>query len=102
MEKEFEALDRLKTAPSFMGGTDKYRLSTNSASALLEDYELVKQALTTKSKMEQAFEIIIEKDVDVSYLKYDCHFALCLYNKYMIDDKQLTPEEYDLLREVLE
>lgn len=45
MDKVFGALERLKTAPSFMGGTVQYMFSTNSVSALLEDYELVKQAL---------------------------------------------------------
>jgi hypothetical protein len=45
MKKVFEALERLKTAPSFMGGTVDYRLSSNSQATLLEDYELVKQAL---------------------------------------------------------
>lgn len=45
IDKVFEALERLKTAPSFMGGTEKYMFAMNSGSMLLEDYELIKQAL---------------------------------------------------------
>lgn len=53
-------------------------------------------------KKELAFEVIKKKYVDIEYLMYDCHFERALYNKLMIDDKQLTQEEFDLLCEVLE
>ena len=43
MTKELEALERLKTAPSFMGGTAEYKASTKSETLLLQDYETVKQ-----------------------------------------------------------
>ena len=36
-----------------MGGTTKYRLSTNSVSSLLEDYELVYQALLKTQELEK-------------------------------------------------
>lgn len=45
MSKELEALERLKTAPSFMGGTAEYKAPTKSETLLLQDYEIVKQAL---------------------------------------------------------
>jgi len=60
MEKVFEALERLKTAPSFMGGTVDYRLSSNSQATLLEDYELVKQALLKAQDLETEIQILKE------------------------------------------
>lgn len=45
MSKELEALERLKTAPSFMGGTVEYQACTQSEALLMQDYEIVKQAL---------------------------------------------------------
>ena len=45
MNNEFESLERLKTAPSFMGGTVEYKSCSNSASLLLQDYEIVRRAL---------------------------------------------------------
>lgn len=52
-------------------------------------------------KKELAFEVIKKKYVDIEYLMYDCHFERALYNKLMIDDKQLTQEETNLLKEVV-
>ena len=45
MSKELAALERLKTAPTFMGGTSEYQACTKSETLLLQDYEIVKQAL---------------------------------------------------------
>ena len=45
MSKELEALERLKTAPSFMGGTVEYQACTKSETLLMQDYETIKQAL---------------------------------------------------------
>lgn len=90
MEKEFEALDRLKTAPSFMGGTEKYRFSTNSQATLLEDYELVKQALTTKSKKEQAFDVMKKYAVNDGWS-----------NGWVIKFWDMNEEELKLINEVL-
>lgn len=42
MSKELEALERLKTAPTFMGGTAEYQSCTKSETLLLQDYEVVK------------------------------------------------------------
>ena len=38
-----KALERLKTAPNFMGGTAEYKACTKSETLLLQDYEIVKQ-----------------------------------------------------------
>ena len=38
-----KALERLKTAPNFMGGTAEYKTCTKSETLLLKDYEIVKQ-----------------------------------------------------------
>lgn len=46
MEEVLEALERLKNAPDFMGGTVEYRFNSNSQVPLLKDYELIKQAIT--------------------------------------------------------
>ena len=48
-----------------------------------------------------ALEIIKNKYVDIDYLKNDCHFELCLYNKFIFDDKQLTQDEINILKEAL-
>ena len=45
MGKELEALERLKTAPTFMGGTAEYQFCTKSETPLMQDYEIIKQAL---------------------------------------------------------
>ena len=76
-EKIFEALERLKTAPSFMGGTEKYRFSMNSASVLLEDYDLVKQAITEleaikKAKPNEALECIDYIENKLGSLRVEC------------------------------
>ncbi len=60
-----------------------------------------KQLKEEFAEYKRALEIIKKKDVDISYLKNECHFELCLYNKYLIETKQLTEEEFDLLKEVL-
>lgn len=38
-----KALERLKTSPSFMGGTSEYQACTKSETLLMQDYEAVKQ-----------------------------------------------------------
>lgn len=43
MDKVLEALERLKTAPTFMGGTAEYQACTKSETLLMQDYETVKQ-----------------------------------------------------------
>lgn len=43
MDKVLEALERLKTAPTFMGGTAEYQACTKSETLLMQDYETIKQ-----------------------------------------------------------
>lgn len=54
MSKELEALERLKTAPTFMGGTTEYQFCTKSETLLLQDYEIVKQALLELQSIKEA------------------------------------------------
>lgn len=54
MSKELEALERLKTAPTFMGGTIEYQACTKSETLLLQDYEIVKQALLELKYIKEA------------------------------------------------
>ena len=54
MSKELEALERLKTAPTFMGGTIEYQACTKSETLLLQDYEIVKQALLELQSIKEA------------------------------------------------
>ena len=67
---------------------------------LIEQYEL---KMENKSKKEEAFEIIKEKDVHIFWLKES--ETLEEYNKELLKrkmvDRLLTQEEYDLLKEVL-
>ena len=43
MNKYQEALDRLKTAPSFMGGTDLYKRHLNSEKLLMKDVNTLQE-----------------------------------------------------------
>ncbi len=54
MNKELEALERLKTAPSFMGGTAEYQVCTQSEAVLMQDYEIVKQAVLELKSIKEA------------------------------------------------
>lgn len=77
MNKELEALERLKTAPSFMGGTVEYQACTQSEAVLTQDYEIVKQAvLELKSIKEanhsEALEELKRIDYNITYLLSDC------------------------------
>lgn len=54
MSKELEALERLKTAPTFMGGTTEYQSCTKSETLLLQDYDTVKQALLELQSIKEA------------------------------------------------
>ncbi len=71
-----------------------------------EDEKTIKQALTTKSKKEQAFEIIKEKGVNVGEFKkeldwdkFDYDFYMCYYRHFSIEE--LTKDEFISIIEVL-
>lgn len=55
MSKELnEAWNRIKTAPTFMGGTPEYRANTKSETPFLQDCELVEKALQRLEKIDNA------------------------------------------------
>ena len=69
-----------------------------------KDYTTIKLALIQKSKKEQAWDIVKEKDVDISYFRDCIRFgkgkSLEQYNaKYNVYN--LTEEEFNLLKECL-
>jgi thiamine biosynthesis lipoprotein ApbE len=63
-------------------------------------FNIIKQALTTKSKKEQAFDIANKKCVDM--YKLSIADNVVSYNKWTeFDEYWLTEEEYNLIKEVL-
>ena len=114
LEVQLEALERLRTAPTFMGGTIEYQACTKSETMLMQDYGIVKQALLTAEKSLKALEIIKGKRVNVGtfihltkVLKKD--YEQCKANNDIVfcnicdtEKDFLTEEELNLLREVLE
>ena len=99
-DKVFETLSELFDLVTCQGSFEKGQ----------KCYDIIEEALTTKSKKEQALEIIVKKDVDVDYIKNllarDDKKSILKnidwYNKDVEEENQLTQEEYDLLKEVLE
>jgi hypothetical protein len=66
----------------------------------VDSLSIIKQALTTKSKKEQAFDIANKKCVNMFRLAVVNDVSS--YNKWVeFDEYQLTEEEFDLLKEVL-
>ena len=53
MDKVLEALERLKTAPTFMGGTPEYQACTKSETLLMQDYETIKQFILKAQEKEK-------------------------------------------------
>ncbi len=103
MEKEIEkaksneALEDLEVINNYgCGINDNLKFSE----VFEKEYTTIKQALTTKSKKEQAFDIANKKCVDMYRLAVADNVAS--YNKWTeFDEYWLTEEEYDLLKEVL-
>jgi thiamine biosynthesis lipoprotein ApbE len=64
-----------------------------------ERFNVIKQALTTKSKKEQAFDIANKKCVNM--FRLSVVNDVNSYNKWVeFDEYQLTEEEFNLLKEV--
>ncbi len=93
------------------GGVQVVPHKTNIYNEYKNDFETIKQTLTTKSKKEQALEIIVKK---IWRLKDHKKCIYGTYENYVSDFKrryegnltryrkyELTQEEYDLLKEVL-
>jgi len=55
MSKELEILERIKTAPSFMGGNAYYRGSSNSSDQYLEDCAIIEKKLKNISLSKEEF-----------------------------------------------
>lgn len=103
--KNKQALEQIKTAPSFMGGNDRYKNSTQSSSLFLEDIAVIEKALDKLDKYEKAFDILkkslfLGNDISLDgkktfyYLYIDSTIP---YENY----RNISKEEYELLEEVL-
>ena len=53
MSKSLEALENVKTAPSFMGGNPRYWTCLQSSIPFLEDINTIKQDLERKEELEK-------------------------------------------------
>lgn len=51
MNKYQEALDRIKTAPSFMGGTKEYKHNIQSSTPFLEDITILQELVDKETPM---------------------------------------------------
>ncbi len=100
MSKVFEALKDIKDT---LQQIEYYNRDVKIDNSIYNSFDTIENALTTKSKKEQAFEIIKEKNVDVDMIK-NCQTVI-KYNWDIIFEeykrKELNQEEYDLLKEVL-
>ena len=102
MNKELEAFNRIKTAPSFMGGTPEYRASTQSETPYMQDCALVESALLKAQENEKVLSIIKEKRVIVNLLidnnleDYN-NKIIIIYGYALSTGRLLTKEEFDLL-----
>lgn len=111
MSKELEeALERLKTAPTFMGGNSRYKGTTQSSELYLLDIGIIENALLKTQELEKALKIIKEKYVHIPQL-------LCAFENQLEEENPLevyyngqvginvpmplTQEEFNLLKEVL-
>ena len=95
MEKEFEALSRIEECWYDDPYTDREDNLTYE-----DDIDTIKQALTTKSKKEKAFDIANKKCVDMYRLRTVDNVVL--YNKRTeFDEYWLTEEEFNLIKEML-
>ena len=89
MSKELEALDKTKDNLTPNGEIFEYT----------KEFKTIKQALTQKSKKELAFDVIVNKSVDLNWLR-KCK-TLEDYNRgIMMKKNELTQDEFELLKEV--
>lgn len=63
MSKSLEALENVKTAPSFMGGNPRYWTCLQSSIPFLEDINTIKQDLERKEELEKEYDNL-KKDYD--------------------------------------
>lgn len=91
MNKGLEALKRIKS-----------RYNDRVCIDILEDFDLVEKELKDGEKNKKALEIIKEKVLDIQTLIRTNNAVE--YNSYVVKgygEKDLTQEEYELLKEVL-
>lgn len=64
-----------------------------------EQVDTIKQALLKSQEQEKVLKIVFEKYVDLNLL--DCDDDVGQYNRHFGKDRQLTQEEFELLKEML-
>lgn len=100
MTKELEALERIgknkyQTTVANITGFERITISVKQDNK--KDYQIIEKALKDKEKKDKALEIIRKKLVNV----YDLLNSHTL-EEYNLHNCQLTQEDYDLLKEVLD
>lgn len=88
--EELECLDRMLGYAS---------LDENDFEKVSDDYNIIKQALIKSQEQEKVLKIIFEKYVDLNLI--DCDDEVEEYNRHFGKDRQLTKEEFDLLKRYL-
>lgn len=63
--------------------------------------DIIEELLNKNEKDLEVLDILKRKHVDLEYFRYACHCEYVLYNKFIIDDKQLTEYEGKRLKEWL-
>ena len=100
-----EALYLLMTNQKKVRGGFKFiDLNTHEQVSIEECYDIVIKDLERLEKLEKAFEILIDKKVNILVLKYfiENGEGVEAYNLYYTTEEQITQEEYELLEEALE
>ena len=111
MDKVLEALERLKTAPTFMGGTAEYQACTKSETLLMQDYETVKQFILKAQEQElhNGGRLPNKEILSLKHCVEQCKDKPILYisetygNKYIVPQKELDDltKEKELLKEII-
>lgn len=69
MNKYQEALNRVKTAPSFMGGTDLYKTHLNSSELFLQDIATLQELIDKETPKKVSAEWHVGYDPQLYYPK---------------------------------
>ena len=109
--KRLEAIDNAEPSEALelLGFMGNFIIPTALGNKHLKDFcdkefAIIKAALLKAEKEHKALEIIKEKDVDLRTLKagFKVECGLQEYNKHQYKENELTEEEFNLLKEVLE
>ena len=109
MGKVFEALKELDYIKDILKQIQYYNRDVKIDNSIYNSFDTIENALTTKSEKEQALEIIVKKEVNLTTFYYSTG-SVETYNELIeirikpsaYEKCKLTQEEYDLLKEVLE